>query len=406
MTENDNVTAPETAVVVHGTGAQVVAFGTRAQLDRLGERISDLPGPLVRAARNAVSGAGHAVSAGAEMSGAYLKLTPQAQQLLASHDQASTTAGLLGFVRAGDGKIAGQLTFEPAAGALSAAPALAGAAALQLQMAAIEQRLDAIQSDLGYLIKERTIEVEAQTAANLEILSAVYAEVMTTGELRASQWDRVVNIEASVRQVFHQASLHLASIQVAVDQTEGSLGERVRALHQLVNDDRTEQWLQLYIHADRAITEWELLYLYRQLDEHPDRVEELADALRVKVIQRFEVLRGLADALASQLEAEHGERWYDRFRLVSRSRLENLLLELGQILYSYQQGVAQIGVANSLALSASDVACEGLDVLAILPVSTESSESVGLKDAVADTLSKARARIPTRREIGQPDLNE
>ena len=213
---------------------------------------------------------------------------------------------------------------------------------------------------------------------------------MASGELSATQWDRVVNIEASVRRIFRQSSMHLESVQQSLGGASGTLGERVKSLRQLVDQDRTEQWLHVHVHADRAMTQWELLHLYRQLDEHPDRVEELAAGVKERTIARFDVLRDLADTLASLLGAEHDERWYDAIRLISKKRLDDLLVELAQILYSYRQGVAEVGVANALAMGETDVMCEGLGVLGELPEHSESSRLSGvtgtLKD-VADGLS-------------------
>jgi len=385
-------------VLVHGSGEQVVVFGPRAALERLGERVSELPGPMVRAATAAIASAASVADQGAQLSGAWMKLTPQAQRLLAAHEQAATTGGLLGFVRAGDGKIAGHLTFEHAGSAFAGAPALAGAAALQLQMAAIEQRLDTIQKDIGYLVKSRHIEIEAETAANLEILASVYDEVRATGELTESQWDRVVNIEASVRQVFNRAAAHLGAVQSALEKTEGSLVDRVRSLQQLINEDRTEHWLELYVHADRAVTEWELLHFNRQLDDHPERAEELASALRQRLLQRFEVIRDLANTIARLLDAEHDERFLDRLRVISRARLDRLLVELAEILYSYRQGVAEIEASNALALGLSDVQCEALAVLEQVP-SNNDDAAIGGRSSVAQLIDRVddvrrRIRIP------------
>lgn len=393
------LTVSSEAVVIHRSGNDVVVFGAPSAVERLGERIADVPGPIVRAARHAVVLAGEAAEQVAEMTGAYLKLTPDAQRLLAAHDQAATSGGMLGWVRSSDGKIAGQLTFEPG-GVISAAPALAGAAALQLQMAAIEKRLDAIQSDLGYLIKQRHIDVEAEVATNLEILSSVYGEVMASGELSSTQWDRIANIEASVRRVFHQSSMHLGSIRQALDGASGTLGERVGSLRQLLNQDRAEQWLHVHVHADRAMTQWELLHLYRQLDEEPDRIDELAAGVKKRTVERFDVLRELAGTLAELLVADLDDRWYDAFRLISRKRLDDLLVELAQLLYSYRQGVTEVNASNVLAMAEADVACDGLGALAVLPVEGEElvadGDAGGMRRAISEAVDGALSKLPLR----------
>src|SRR5581483_12243593 len=100
------------------------------------------------------------------------------------------------------GRIAGHLTFVDPTSLASLAttlPAIAGAAAMQIQLARIERSLDDVKQDLGYLIRHEHLQIEPGLETRLEILRDVYSTVHRRGAVDDDQWDRVVNIEASIR---------------------------------------------------------------------------------------------------------------------------------------------------------------------------------------------------------------
>lgn len=336
-----------------GTHGEVVAFGHPAALEKLGATLDTIPAPLVRGARAVLSTVPDFASTADEVTGAWLKLTPQARRLLDEHEAVRTGEGLLGVVRDANGKFGGQLTFvEPAVGALANAPALAATAALQVQMVAIEARLEAIHADLGYLIDSAHLEIESELAANLDILDDVFSEVTTSGELTNTQWDRVVNIEASVRRLHHRSSGHLRRLEEALNAEAAGLGEQVKKLKQAIQTNHSDLWLDVHVHAEKALTQWQALYLLRQVDEHPARAAEFAGALKAEVTLRFQSITQLGDTIADSLMTGHTKSWTDRFRITSQARLRHLLAELDQILSSYAEGVdvIQLNAGTAAAL--------------------------------------------------------
>lgn len=339
-----------------GARGEVVAFGHPAALEAIGAKLNSVPQPLVRGARAVLSSVGEFAETSQELSGAWLKLTPQARQLLDANEAVRSGEGLLGVVRKPNGKFTGQLTFvEPVAGTLGNAPALAATAALQLQMAAIERRLEDIHSDLGYLIDSAHLEIDAELATNVDILAEVFAEVTASGELTSTQWDRVVNIEASVRRLHHRSSGHLRQLEEALSAETAGLSEQLKRLKQAIQTNHSDLWLDVHVHAEKALAQWQTLYLLRQVDEHPERAAEFAGALKAEVTLRFQALVQLGDTIAESLGTGHEKSWTDRFRIISQARLRHLLAELDQILTSYHDGIeaVQLDAGPAAALDAS-----------------------------------------------------
>jgi hypothetical protein len=339
---------------------RVIAFGHPSALTKIGATIDQVPQPLVRGARVLLAAVSEFHATAAELDGAWLKLTPQARRLLDAHEAVQSGDGLIGVVRDARGKFAGQLTFvEPAAGTLVNAPALAATAALQMQLVAIERRLEAIHADLGYLITSAHLDVDAEVASNLDILDEVFKEVAVSRELTDTQWDRIVSIEASVRRLHHRSSGHLRQLEEALNAETSGLGEQVKRLKQAIQTNHSDLWLDLHLHAEKALTQWQSLYLLRQVDDQPERAAEFAGALKAEVTMRFAALLQLGDSIVRSLEASHRKSWTDRFRIISQTRLRHLLAELDQLLTSYHDGVKEIqldtGSASALELSRFDV---------------------------------------------------
>lgn len=207
-----------------------MAFGAPETLDLFGRAKDQVDRPFVDAIRAAVAAAPQLQGAVDGLTGRVLRLTAEGTRLLRDHESMRGTV-ITGVVRSPEtGKIAGHLTFiDPRglAGPASSLPSIAGAAAMQLQLASIEKALDGLKRDLAHLIRHEHLKVESGIEANLRILGDVYATSRRRGSVEDDQWDRIANIEHSVRSLHLESAKHLRTLEDALDGASLRLPERI-----------------------------------------------------------------------------------------------------------------------------------------------------------------------------------
>ena len=378
-----------------GTAGRVVAFGDPLALERIGATLTLVPAPLARGARTLLSAAPEFAASVDTIAGAQLELTWSARQFLDTHDLAGSGIGLIGVPRAANGRFGRRLTLvESAAGTLASAHALAATAALHIQMLAVEARLDAIDSDLRELVASPHLELDEGIVTDLEGLQAVFADVVAGGDLAESQWDQVTTIEPAVRRLHHRSSGHLRSLEESLPTEHRGGGEQVRAFKQAIQTNRSDLWLDLHIHAEKALTRVQTLALLHRVDERPERAAELAGALKADVTARFHSLVQLGSTIAGSLTRGDSAYWTDRIRLVGQARPRHLLAQLDTVLESYSAGV---GVIQLDAGSAA-----ALDRAAFDPGAwSELAPVAGAIDTrLLERLHRAGSRLAPPREVG------
>ena len=156
-------------------------------------------------------------------------------------------------MRGGDGKFAGLLTFvHPGSGVAALAgqlPAIAGGIALQLQLARIEKALDGIKHDLGYLIREKHLELESGIETVLAILSDVYGTLQRRGTVEDDEWDRIAISEPRVRDLHGLTRKNVRALSAAVEEESAPLPVRLAKLNRALGDERAELWVRAHVHA-------------------------------------------------------------------------------------------------------------------------------------------------------------
>lgn len=324
-------------VVVHTISpTEVIAFGGPQELDLLGSTKGDVDRPFVDAMRTAIATAPQLQGAVDGLTGRVVRLTAEGARLLRDNESMRTTV-ITGVVRSPEtGKIAGHLTFinpTSMAGLASNLPSIAGGAAMQLQLASIEKALDRLKQDLGYVISSGHLGVEAEIETNLDILQDVYVVARRRGEVEDDQWDRVANLEASVRALHKETKKHLRSLEDVLDGQGQRLAVRVTRLNRALDDERTLFWLRAHVHAELALTRWSVIYLLRQTQQHPDELDGLVARLHSEVEERHRAMGSLSESIAEYLTVGGTvSAWTDRLRLVRRARLKSLLTELDELL--------------------------------------------------------------------------
>lgn len=325
------------AVVLHRLGpTEVMAFGAPGTLDLLGQTRDRVDRPFVDAVRTAIAAAPQLQGAVDGLTGRVVRLTAEGARLLRDNESMRTTV-LTGVVRNPEtGKIAGHLTFinpQSVAGLASTLPSIAGGAAMQLQLARIEKALDGLKQDLAYLIRHEHLKVESGIEANLRILGDVYSTSRRRQTMENDQWDRIANIEHSVRSLHLETAKHLRTLDEALDSASLRLPARIARLNRALADERTLVWLRAHVHAEIAQTRWDSLYLLRQVEQHPEELEGLVADIRRGIDDRHRALAGLSQRTARYLSIGGTVSGLtDRIRLVRRSKLRSLLRELDELL--------------------------------------------------------------------------
>lgn len=369
---------------------ETIAFGRPTELDLLGSTKTEIDRPFVDAMRTAVAAAPQLQGAIDGFTGRVVRLTAEGARLLRDNESMRTTV-LTGVVRSpGTGKIAGHLTFinpQTIAGLASTVPSIAGGAAMQLQLARIEKALDGLKQDLGYLIRNEHLKVEAGIETNLEILHDVYGVARRRGLVEDDQWDRVANLEASVRPLHKETKKHLRSLEEALDGGGQRLAVRVARLNRALDDERTLYWLRAHVHAELALARWDALYLLRQAEQHSEELEGLVARLGRQVEDRHRELAELSRRIAQYLSVGGTvSTWTDRLRLVRRAKLRSLLTELDELLRVFPQQLAPTGMAQETSP---------------IPLGDGSAERKQWEHLVAAARSLPRAAAPVLKSIGE-----
>lgn len=241
------------------------------------------------------------------------------------------------------GQIVAPLRFEEPGVQLATLSNLATTIATQQQLVAIEKKLDDIKTDLEYLIDSQHAEVEARVTVALHVLDDVYSEMTKQGRFDDDQWQRIIPLEQVIRELHARCLVHLRAIDHAMEQPSGNVGERVKVLNKAVRDAHVDVWLPMYFHAERALTQWEILWVLRQIDTQPDRARVLSGEVAATVSQRHWDMVSFADGIAAFLKANaSGGSKFDALRLISRTRLRRLILHLDSVQRDFRDSLTSL----------------------------------------------------------------
>ncbi|MEQ8842275.1 MAG: hypothetical protein RIB98_14925 [Acidimicrobiales bacterium] len=322
-----------------------MAFGHAADLATIGEEQSAVPAGFTRAISAAMATTADFARIADEASGKVMKLTPESAELLKRYDVMRSDGAVIGMAVEKKGRIVAPLRFEEPGVQLATLSSLATTVATQQQLVAIEKKLDDIKTDLEYLIDSQHAEVEARMTSALHVLDDVYAEMTERGRFDDDQWQRIVPLEQVIRELHARCLVHLRGIDHAMEQPSGNVGERVRVLNKAVRDAHLEVWLPMYFHAERALTQWEILWVLRQIETQPERASALSSEVAAAVAKRHWDMAEFADGIAAFLEtnAGGGSR-FDAVRLISRNRLRKLILDLDSVQREFRDSLTSLGL--------------------------------------------------------------
>lgn len=331
------------AVLVSLHHDEFLAVATPGALEGIGVRTSDAEAGLVRSAQRMLASAGMLQPVVEQFRGQTLRLTTEGQHLLRTFEKVRSkeTGAMLGMVRQGDGsgQLAGNLSFVnpgSVAGLATSLPVIAGALAMQAQLARIENALATIGDDVDFLIRSDQWAVEAGLEADLEILGQLHERALESGVLTDDDWDRLVAIERSVRQVNKLADKHLSSLRELLDDADRSLSERRQGLTRALQTDRIGPWLAVRIRSDLAMARWSFLHVVRRSVSEPASLPSMVAEAQEQIRLKRRELEDLAAAVDRYLRLDSSSGLLDKVRVFSQAELRRLLLQLRDLLAAYE----------------------------------------------------------------------
>lgn len=338
---------------------KAIAIGLPESLNAVGQTVETIPEVFLAALRRAAATAPEFQNAAQLLSGRVVKLTDASMKLLEKNQVVMKDGGMLGLVRGPDGRFSGVLSFTSLNDAShlfsSVTPGIAGAIGMQLALADIERKLNVLQADMNYLIEHQHLEVDAGIEATLTVLADVFAAVRRRGGVDDDEWDRAVSTELPIRELHALTTKHLRALREVLDDDERPLTLRVRRLNSALRAAHTGDWLQMHVHAELALSRWELLYVTRQADRHPDELADLVEQITVDLESRREELGHLAQEIADYLvRGDKLTGWLDRVRLVSRYRMAVLFQELDDVLNAFTDELIYVDFTQDESLPAGD----------------------------------------------------
>jgi hypothetical protein len=392
---------------------EAIVFGSPAAVDEISRCTRPIPSNFTSAAERIAATAPDLQRAMQSITGRWVELTRESAGLLAKHGGTpSASGGFYGVVRGADGSIAGHLSFikpDQISKLALTLPSLAGAVAMQLQQASIEKKLDEIKQDLDYVVGHLHDELLTGVASSLWLLHDVYNAVERNEGLDDDHWQMVADLALPVRHLHQLTSSRLASLEVALSDPSAGIGRRVRGLNRALHRDRTLFWLEAHVHAELALLRWQALYLMRQAEQHPETLIKLVSELEEQRAERHGLLQQLARDVAGYLTGgSRTQSILEKVRIISRYRLDRLLMELEDLLRVYRNELGTVGV-RQLALPTADVRPE----LEAAPRSEDERQwmtllaHLGNVPRVAQRLGqKASAAFPSRIRVRRPDESD
>jgi hypothetical protein len=331
----------------NGLDEPVLVLGEpRNASDDIRHVVGTCQGQLLEKLIHASGLASSAFGAAQMASGRWVQLTQESAARLAAASQPALDAqGVpMAVIRESNGQIGHVMRFESLGAAPVAAASLLNGMAVQLALLRIERALEDISERVDLLVEASQIELEADLAAAMSVLRRVERRANHRGMVDDDDWASLAAIEAPIKAAYHQTVRWLDPLRAFVDD-EQSLVEQVRTLRANLGARDVEFWLKMYAHGELAMKRWEALYLLRHATVASDRLAHEADLILRHARERHDDLRALHDAIVAYLDAEPTRVGrLDAFRLISRSRLRRLRVELAAAVNAYGAALDQAEV--------------------------------------------------------------
>lgn len=324
--ESDEAGA-EVSLVVQEDGLLVA--GEPAAVDRyveqLRERARSLGNPeLMPQTLADVASTATGLAALKATAGTYFRMSPESLELYQSLRVMPGSPGYFKGNFLGAGGIAKQANFQEVSLVAEQALSLQTMMVMVALRAAIQQVQNAVErvegkvDDLVALTKAETI---ADVLGYHRLLADYVNSMDRTGTLPSVDWDTVAGLGPELVKGIEKLRLY---VRLRVDKLVPTQGAKKRAsgLHELVDESRLGEVLQLLVVAEDSHYLWQRLRIERSRTSDPDHVGEIIESARRLLREDLKADRHLILGLQEWL-AEYGSlKPLEIHRVLSRNKLE------------------------------------------------------------------------------------
>ena len=259
------------------------------------------------------------------LEGGYLKLSEESRRQLADGKPVvARTGGMLGMVNDEKGHRRHLLRFTDYKTAAdpnlirSAAP-LKAMAAIQEQLEAVEERLIQVQQTLGRLCQELDYDRLSRILTAKDTLEETARDVRRRGLMTQTDMIAVNDARKTIKEQLRSAHFNLSDLTRRFD-SAGSRHQRLEALEEMLQNNRLDFWLAMFVEAELAYVRSDVLKLLYEASEHPSTSDELERQMREQIEARQAELAALG-TLLRDISDPKARRFLDHFQQISRYKL-------------------------------------------------------------------------------------
>lgn len=324
--ESDEAGA-EVSLVVQEDGLLVA--GEPAAVDRYVEQLRELPRSLgnpelMPQTLADIASAATGLAALRATSGTYFRMSPESLELFQSLKVMPGSPGYFKGNFFGASGIAKQADFQEVSLVAEQALSLQTMMATVALRAAIQQVQNAVErvegkvDDLVALTKAETI---ADVLGYHRVLADYVNSMDRTGTLPSVDWDTVAGLGPELVKGIERLRLY---VRLRVDNLVHTQGAKKRAsgLHELVDESRLGEVLQLLVVAEDSHYLWQRLRIERSHTSDPDHVGEIIESARRLLREDLKADRDLILGLQEWLVEYGSLKPLEIHRVLSRNKLE------------------------------------------------------------------------------------
>jgi hypothetical protein len=259
------------------------------------------------------------------LEGGYLKLSEESRRQLAdSKPVVARTGEMLGMVNDERGHRRHLLRFTDYKTAadpnlIRSAATLKAMAAIQEQLEAVEERLIQVQKTLGRLCQELDYDRLSRILTAKETLEETARDVRRRGLMTQTDMIAVNDARKTIKEQLRSAHFNLSGLTSGFD-TARSRHQRLEALEEVLQNNRLDFWLAMFVEAELAYVRSDVLKLLYEATEHPRTCDELECQMREQIEARRAEL-AVVGTLLRDISDPKARRFLDHFQQISRYKL-------------------------------------------------------------------------------------
>ena len=257
------------------------------------------------------------------LEGGYLKLSDESRRLLEEEKVVIARTGeMLGMVGGGkDRRLLRFTDYKTAAdpNLIRAAATLKAMAAIQEQLEAVEERLIQVQKTLGRLCQELDYERLSRILTAKDTLEETARDVRRRGLMTQTDMIAVNDARKTIKEQLRSAHFNISDLTRGFDSAR-SRHQRLEALEEVLQDNRLDFWLAMFVEAELAYVRSDVLKLLYEASEHPNTSDQLERQMREQLEARQAELAAVG-TLLGDISDPKARSFLDHFQQISRYKL-------------------------------------------------------------------------------------